>query len=140
MRASIDPGFWTRLKPLFEEASELPPGEHARFLEERCGQDARLKEHLAALLAAHRQGGSMLDRNIPRRLCGLAADQPPAPAVAEEVQAHRSLSVALSDLALNRARTGGGPAPVRKLAEEALALNKRPSWTRRTPRSGTRPH
>jgi serine/threonine-protein kinase len=46
---------------------------------------------------------------------------------AEDVQAYRSLSMALSYLALNRARTGRPPAQAGEPAEEALALNLRAS-------------
>src|SRR5262245_51455516 len=51
-----------RAKDIFLAASELPQGERAAFLDRACAGDAELRRRVGALLAAHDDAGSFLDR------------------------------------------------------------------------------
>jgi non-specific serine/threonine protein kinase/serine/threonine-protein kinase len=46
------PGFWDRAQALFADAMELRPDERARFLDERCGDDAGLRAEVESLIEA----------------------------------------------------------------------------------------
>jgi serine/threonine-protein kinase len=50
---------------LFHLAREKPPGERATFLEQACAGDAALGQRVEALLQAHDEPGSFLDRPGP---------------------------------------------------------------------------
>jgi serine/threonine protein kinase/tetratricopeptide (TPR) repeat protein len=62
---------------LFHEALTKPPRERAAFLEAACAGQPQLRAAVEALLAAHEQSGSLLDRPPAER--GQAADSDPAP-------------------------------------------------------------
>jgi serine/threonine protein kinase/tetratricopeptide (TPR) repeat protein len=47
---------------IFEGAVKLPPDQRAAYLEEACGDDARLRQRVEALLQAHEQTGEILDK------------------------------------------------------------------------------
>jgi WD40 repeat protein/serine/threonine protein kinase len=49
---------------LFHRAMEKPPGERAAFLEQACGDDTTLRQHVEALLRAHDSPGSFLARPV----------------------------------------------------------------------------
>jgi serine/threonine protein kinase len=55
---------WQRLKPLYAAAIQLPKEERASFVTQECEGDPELREALEALLAAHEEGTSPLDRPI----------------------------------------------------------------------------
>ncbi|MEM9379353.1 MAG: serine/threonine-protein kinase, partial [Planctomycetota bacterium] len=52
---------WTRLRRLFEEASEMPDAARARFLDDACGDDVGLRREVDRMLAADTDGAVMLD-------------------------------------------------------------------------------
>jgi hypothetical protein len=68
----MTPDLWRRLKPLFEQAIDLPEEERASFLDEACRGDELLRGELDALLRAHEQSADTLDR--PLVLPGLQRD------------------------------------------------------------------
>ena len=47
-------------KALFTAALDVPPAERRAFIAERCGDDARLREYVESLVAAHEEAGSFL--------------------------------------------------------------------------------
>src|SRR5262249_48981141 len=59
---SIDPA---RVKEIFLTASDKLPEERAAYLDAACGGDAELRRRVEALLAAHDDAGSFLDRAAP---------------------------------------------------------------------------
>jgi hypothetical protein len=56
----MTPERWQRLKPLFFEALDRPPGERAAFLDEVCAEDAELRAELEALLEAEDDAPAIL--------------------------------------------------------------------------------
>jgi serine/threonine protein kinase/tetratricopeptide (TPR) repeat protein len=48
----MTPDIWERLKPLYHAALEIPEEERANFISSACGDDAQVREELAALLKA----------------------------------------------------------------------------------------
>jgi WD40 repeat protein/tRNA A-37 threonylcarbamoyl transferase component Bud32 len=63
---------------LFHLAREKPPGERATFLEQACGDDAALRRRVEALLLAHDEPGSFLDRPEPAEAAPQATGEHPA--------------------------------------------------------------
>jgi serine/threonine-protein kinase len=53
---------WEEADRLFEEALELPPAERRRWLEQRCGGNAALRQQVEALLQADAAAGNFLER------------------------------------------------------------------------------
>ena len=51
----MDAERYDRVRELFAEALERPPGERARFVNEACGGDPALREEVESLLAADRE-------------------------------------------------------------------------------------
>src|SRR5438093_8895650 len=49
-----------RAKDLFNAALDMPPAERRAFIADRCGADARLRDHVESLVAAHEDAGSFL--------------------------------------------------------------------------------
>ncbi|MGE3617812.1 MAG: protein kinase [Gemmatimonadales bacterium] len=47
---------WARLETLFLAAIDLPPADRAEYLARVCGEDARLRAEVEAMLAAHQTG------------------------------------------------------------------------------------
>jgi serine/threonine protein kinase len=71
---------WSRLKSLFEAASDLPAGERAPFLAALPAADDDLIDELRSLLAAHDEEGGFVERAVAAEERGLAraADYEPA--------------------------------------------------------------
>ncbi len=60
---------WARVRELFERADEVPVERRQAWLDEQCGGDRRLRERVAALLAADRDDGDgAFDATIPVEL------------------------------------------------------------------------
>jgi len=57
----VDSELWERAKRLFAEARELDAEAWDAFLDERCGDDAELRQELAALLAGDREATHFLE-------------------------------------------------------------------------------
>src|SRR4051812_33337623 len=53
---------WEQAKRLFEAALSKAPEYRARFLEENCGGDDALRNHVVWLLESNDQAGSFLER------------------------------------------------------------------------------
>lgn len=53
---------WEQLDQLFHLALEHQPYERAAFLDQACGGDNSLREQVEALLAAHEEAGSFIER------------------------------------------------------------------------------
>jgi serine/threonine protein kinase/Tfp pilus assembly protein PilF len=70
---------WRRLKEAFHRASELDGEELRAFLAEQGRDHPAVHERLLAMLASHREQGSLLDRRAPN----LPATPAPAPALTE---------------------------------------------------------
>ncbi len=60
---------WDRVRSLFDEALELPPGQREQFIANRCGDDAELRARLEGLLRAHDEASGFL-------VSGPEAEQP----------------------------------------------------------------
>ncbi len=58
---TMDAHQWPRVKALFEEALNQPPGQHAAFLDQACGDDDDLRRQVEAMLAAHDDETPFLD-------------------------------------------------------------------------------
>ena len=72
---------WQRLEALFDAALALPVEERDAFLASECGEDAELRDELAALLASHDERGPL---DGPRPALALLDDAlTEAPTVAE---------------------------------------------------------
>src|SRR5262245_2392151 len=70
-----------RANAIFASVLELPLQERLAYLEQACGSDDKLLGQVQALLAAHAQAGSFLDR----RACDtLLTAQPASPGVTPE--------------------------------------------------------
>src|SRR4051794_3987818 len=54
-----------RANEIFVSVLELPAAQRQAHLEQACGGDIELQQHVEALLAAHTQAGSFLDRPAP---------------------------------------------------------------------------
>lgn len=64
MTHSMKPEHWRQLDELFHSALEREPGERAAFLDDACARDESLRKQVEALLAAHEQAGSFIERII----------------------------------------------------------------------------
>ncbi len=51
MSSELSPEERQRLDTLFERAADLPPSEHAAFVERECGSSGALRDELGRLLA-----------------------------------------------------------------------------------------
>src|SRR5207244_45759 len=74
--SAMKPERWQQLDRLFHSALELKPTERAHFLSEACAGDESLRRQVEALLAAHEEAGSFIERpamEVEAR--GLAADE-----------------------------------------------------------------
>ncbi len=101
MASHTDAALWSRLRPLFDEAAELPAPEHNEFVRRRCGGDPQLERRLNAMLLAHSRQGAVLDRSLPQRLMdratlGAAPDRetpalPPAALIGDRYEVEREL-------------------------------------------------
>ncbi|HVF61389.1 MAG TPA: serine/threonine-protein kinase [Thermoanaerobaculia bacterium] len=69
----MDAERWQRVRSLFAAAIEREPDEWPAWLKTACGEDLALREEVRSLLAAHREGGSLLPE--PSRAAG--ADEQP---------------------------------------------------------------
>src|SRR5437764_10057046 len=58
--STTDP-YW-RMKQLFAEALELPAPQRQQFLQQACGEDARLLDELGEMLAAHERAAAVATR------------------------------------------------------------------------------
>jgi serine/threonine protein kinase/Tfp pilus assembly protein PilF len=59
---------WQRVKALFFQALDSPETERAALLQQACGEDGDLREHVAALLAAHETPPGRLEGGGARAL------------------------------------------------------------------------
>ena len=57
-------GRWPEVDAIFREALEREPGERARFLDEACGPDEKLRSAVADLLRAEAESGGFLARPV----------------------------------------------------------------------------
>src|SRR5438876_869797 len=81
----MKPERWQQLDRLFHSALELKPTERAHFLSEACAGNESLRREVEALLAAHEEAGSFIERpamEVEAR--GLAADQESREPIAEQ--------------------------------------------------------
>jgi serine/threonine protein kinase/tetratricopeptide (TPR) repeat protein len=60
----MTPELWERLKPLFNEAIEMPPQERRAFIDGVCGDDRQLKLELELLVIAHGQPSTTAESPI----------------------------------------------------------------------------
>jgi serine/threonine protein kinase/Tol biopolymer transport system component len=58
----MKPERWQQLDQLFHSALECEPAERAAFLDETCAGDAAIRKQVEALLAAHEQAGSFIEK------------------------------------------------------------------------------
>jgi eukaryotic-like serine/threonine-protein kinase len=54
------PDRWRRIRPILEEALELPPDRRAAFLDQACGGDADLRSEIEGVLRADSDAGAFL--------------------------------------------------------------------------------
>src|SRR5438128_9117213 len=78
----MTPNHWARLDALLDEVLALPPAEREAFLQQTCGDDAKLRAELDELLAAYDdsdefleataldQAAKMLAQDLPTSLTG----------------------------------------------------------------------
>ena len=64
MTPEMTPELWQRLKPLFHAALVRGPAERAKFIDQACADDAKLKQHLNDLVRAEEQATGSLDRPL----------------------------------------------------------------------------
>ena len=57
----MTPELYQRLKPLYDAALNAPTERRAQFVDQSCGDDPEVREHLEALLAAHDESTGPLD-------------------------------------------------------------------------------
>ena len=57
------PANWEQVKELFHHAVELSPGERDAFLDERCGEDAALRDAVEGLLRADAEEPTLLEHS-----------------------------------------------------------------------------
>src|SRR5437867_4286129 len=72
----MKPESWQQLDQLFHSALERGPAERAAFLDKSCAGDESLRQQVEALLAAHEEAGSFIERpamEVEAR--GLAVDE-----------------------------------------------------------------
>lgn len=74
----MSPTLWHKVKPLFEAALDLPQGERASFVQARLGGEPEAAEELLAMLRAHEQPVSVLDRPLPERIAAMPQTEVPA--------------------------------------------------------------
>lgn len=60
--ATMTPERWRRALQVFNEALEREPDERGRFVAEACSGDESLRQEVKALLMAHEQAGSFLEK------------------------------------------------------------------------------
>jgi serine/threonine protein kinase len=58
----MKPERWQQLDHLFHSALERGPAERSAFLDESCAGNESLRRHVEALLAAHDEAGSFIER------------------------------------------------------------------------------
>ena len=58
----MKPERWQQLDRLFHSALGREPGERAGFLDEACADDGALRRQIDALLSAHEQSGSFIEK------------------------------------------------------------------------------
>jgi len=110
----LDPERWRALRPLLDEALELPAGERAAFLDRACAGDPTLRAELEALLAAdaaaeHSPAGGALDAPagaVARAL--LAEGGAPGPGGPGEAPAERWVGRTLGPYRILRLLGEGG--------------------------------
>jgi TolB-like protein len=69
----MTPDQWFKVKTVVQEALEMEPGERARFLAERCGEDDLLRSEAAALLRASENVGDFIE--APPAVKGFAIEK-----------------------------------------------------------------
>lgn len=69
----MDAERWALIKPIFNEAAELPANERATFIRSRCGGDETLVVEIESLLGAHDQAGSFIE-GLPNDSTAAALD------------------------------------------------------------------
>ena len=88
----MDRQHWQRVAAIFDEVAEVSPSERAGLLARRCGNDARLRSDLEALLAADdRAGGFERGVESTRRLSAAAWDDDESTAHDERIGPWRVL-------------------------------------------------
>jgi serine/threonine-protein kinase len=88
----VTPEQWARIKSVFAEASERPPGERAAFLNRACGDDAVLRREVESLLAAEADASGFLD--TPAAVLGApTVAQPSVLASGQTIGRYRVLSL-----------------------------------------------
>jgi serine/threonine-protein kinase len=73
----VNQGDWRRVLELFDEASEVAPGERVRWLDSACGPDTNLRAEVERLLKADDGENGFLQEEIASYVGGLA--EPPLP-------------------------------------------------------------
>jgi eukaryotic-like serine/threonine-protein kinase len=68
---------WTRVKPLFLAALEVPESDRLAFVAEKCGGDSGVREEVESLLASHGAAGAFAEVPAAALLC--TAPEPAAP-------------------------------------------------------------
>lgn len=74
----MSPALWHKVKPLFEAALDLPECERASFVQSRLEGEPEAAEELLAMLRAHEQSVSVLDRSLPERITAFSQTEVPA--------------------------------------------------------------
>jgi len=69
------PDRWRLIQPLLEQALDLPPERRAPFLDQACGQDARLRAEIENLLQADSDAGPFLDAPVDLSAVALEAGE-----------------------------------------------------------------
>jgi serine/threonine protein kinase len=69
------PDRWRIIQPLLEQALELPPERRGPFLDQACGQDARLRAEIDNLLQADSDAGAFLDAPVDLSAIALEAGE-----------------------------------------------------------------
>lgn len=69
------PDRWRLIQPLLEEALDLPPERRGPFLDQACGQDARLRSEIENLLQSDSDAGAFLGAPIDLSALALEAGE-----------------------------------------------------------------
>ena len=80
---------WERVAELFEQSTDLPPGERIPFINTVCGDDPELREELFSLVRAHELADGPLDADP--LLSAQSSVEPDASEVGAEVGPYRLL-------------------------------------------------